>query len=99
MGQLIDFRIKPPVRDNDSDPEVELGPILSRYDDVYGMRERFNTPFEALVAEMEQFGVTGIMQAEFEESGRSRYWNERVAELTGRRPDLFIGGIAGSRSA
>lgn len=95
MGQLIDFRIKPPVRDTDADPAVELGPMLGRYDEVYGMKERFNTPFEALTEEMERFGVRGIMQAEFEESGRSRYWNERVAELTGRRPDLFLGGIAG----
>ncbi|HET6998900.1 MAG TPA: amidohydrolase family protein [Solirubrobacterales bacterium] len=95
MGQLIDFRIKPPVRDTDADPAVELGPLLDRYDDVYGMRERFNTPFDALEAEMEQFGIKGIMQAEFEESGRSRYWNERVAELVGRRPDLFLGGLAG----
>jgi predicted TIM-barrel fold metal-dependent hydrolase len=95
MGQLIDFRIKPPVRDTDADPTVELGPVLARYDEVYEMQERFNTPFDALVEEMEKFGVRGIMQAEFEESGRSRYWNERVAELTGRRPDLFLGGIAG----
>lgn len=95
MGRLIDFRIKPPVRDTDADPEVELGAILARYDEVYGMRERFNTPFEALTTEMERHGVRGIMQAEFEESGNSRYWNERVAELIGRRPDLFIGGIAG----
>lgn len=95
MDQLIDFRIKPPVRDTDADPAVELGAMLDRYDDVYGMRELFNTPFDALEAEMEQFGIRGIMQAEFEESGRSRYWNERVAELIGRRPDLFLGGIAG----
>jgi predicted TIM-barrel fold metal-dependent hydrolase len=95
MGQLIDFRIKPPVRDTDADPPVDLGAILDRYDEVYGMRERFNTPFEELAAEMEQFGVRGIMQAEFEESGRSRYWNQRVAELVSRRPDLFVGGIAG----
>jgi predicted TIM-barrel fold metal-dependent hydrolase len=95
MGQLIDFRIKPPVRDTDADPAVELGPVLARYDEVYGMQERYNTTFDALVEEMERFGVRGIMQAEFEDSGRSRYWNERVAELIGRRPDLFLGGIAG----
>jgi predicted TIM-barrel fold metal-dependent hydrolase len=95
MGELIDFRIKPPVRDSDADPRVELGAVLSRYDEVYGMSDRVNTPFDALTEEMEQFGIRGVMQAEFEESGRSRYWNERVAELVGRRPDLFIGGIAG----
>ncbi|HEV7564190.1 MAG TPA: amidohydrolase family protein [Solirubrobacterales bacterium] len=83
------------MRDTDADPAVELGPVLARYDEVYGMQERYNTTFDALVEEMERFGVRGIMQAEFEDSGRSRYWNERVAELIGRRPDLFLGGIAG----
>jgi predicted TIM-barrel fold metal-dependent hydrolase len=95
MGGLIDFRIKPPMRDTAADPPVKLGPELARYDEVYGMQERFNTPFEELTAEMEQYGVTGIMQAEFEDSGRTRWWNERTAELIGRRPDLFLGGVAG----
>jgi uncharacterized protein len=95
MGELIDFRIKPPVRDTADDPPVDLGPVLERYEEVYGMRERVNTPFDALCAEMEEFGVRGIMQAEFEEGGRTRWWNERVADLVGRRPDLFLGGMAG----
>jgi uncharacterized protein len=92
--EMIDFRIKPPQRDTASDPEVELPPGMERYDGLYGMRERFNTPFDELVAEMEQFGVRGIIQAEYESSGESRQWNDRVAELVGRRPDLFVGGIA-----
>lgn len=94
MTSLIDFRIKPPVRDTAADPTVQPGPILSRYEEVYGMTDRINATVEDLVAEMEKFGVRGILQAEFEEGGRSRYWNERVAELVGRHPDLFIGGIA-----
>lgn len=95
MSHLIDFRIKPPVRDTDDDSPVTIGPVLARYEEVYGIEERMNVPFDRLTAEMEEHGIRGIMQAEFEESGRSRYWNERVAELIGRRPDLFIGGIAG----
>ena len=95
MTELIDFRIKPPMRDSASDPPVDLPSDMDRYDSLYGMGDRFNTPFEELVDEMERHGVRGIMQAEFEDSGSSRYWNRRVAELIGRRPDLFLGGIAG----
>jgi predicted TIM-barrel fold metal-dependent hydrolase len=95
MAELIDFRIKPPVRDTADDPPVELGPTLARYQEVYGISERLNTPFDELVAEMERFGIRGVMQAEFEEPGQTRWWNERVADLVGRRPDLFIGGMAG----
>ena len=92
--QLIDFRIKPPQRDDDSDPPIQLAPGMGRYDELYGMEERFNTPFSELVEEMERFGVRGIMQAEYEEAGKAAWWNDRVADLIGRRPDLFIGGIA-----
>jgi uncharacterized protein len=95
VEQLFDIRIKPPVRDSATDDRISIGSALARYDEVYAMEERFNTPFDELTAEMERFGVRGVMQAEFEDSGRSRYWNERVAELIGRRPDLFAGGIAG----
>jgi uncharacterized protein len=95
MGELIDFRIKPPVRDTADDPPVEVGPVLERYEEVYGMFERMNIPFDVLCAEMEEHGVRGIIQAEFEEGGRTRWWNERVAELVGRRPDLFLGGMSG----
>src|SRR5437879_123893 len=96
LSQLIDFRIKPPVRDSESDPPVELATGLERYDELYGMRKRMNLSFEQLVAEMEAFEVRGLIQAEFEDSGRTRYWNERAAELVSRRPDLFLGGVAGA---
>jgi predicted TIM-barrel fold metal-dependent hydrolase len=95
LSNLIDFRIKPPVRDSDSDPEVEIASGLDQYEELYGMHERMNTTFEQLVTEMETFGVRGIIQAEFEQSGRTPYWNERVRELVDRRPDLFLGGMSG----
>lgn len=95
MSDIIDFRIKPPMRDTADDAAITLPPGLDRYDELYAMTERFNTPFDALVAEMERFSVRGIIQAEFEDTGSARYWNKRVAELIARRPDLFLGGIAG----
>jgi uncharacterized protein len=94
MREMIDFRIKPPVRDTAQDDRVELPPEMDRYDEIYGVRDRFNTPFDELVAEMEQHGIRGIIQAEYETTGDSRFWNSRTAQLVGRRPDLFLGGIA-----
>jgi predicted TIM-barrel fold metal-dependent hydrolase len=92
---VIDFRIRPPVRDTDQDPPVTIAPELKRYDDLYGLSARNNLPFSDLVEEMEKHSVRGVLQAEFEDQGRSRYWNERVATLVRKRPDLFFGGIAG----
>jgi predicted TIM-barrel fold metal-dependent hydrolase len=90
---LIDFRIRPPMRDTAGDPEVELPAELARYDELYGMRELVNIPFEVLAADMERHGVRGVLQAEYE-AGDASAWNDRVGELVRRRPDLFIGGIA-----
>lgn len=93
MSDIIDFRIKPPVRDDASSPPVILQPEMSRYDEIYGIDKLMNIPFDELVRDMEAHGIRGIMQAEYE-SGDSRWWNQRVAELIARRTDLFLGGIA-----
>lgn len=90
---MIDFRIRPPLRDNDASERVTLAPKMARYDELYGMEARSNLTFEQLIAEMERFRVRGVMQAEYE-AGVARDWNLRVAQLVERRPDLFIGGVA-----
>lgn len=90
---MIDFRIRPPARDDEGADAFELAPKMSRYDEIYEMGARSNLTFEQLVVEMETHGIQGVMQAEYE-SGESREWNLRVADLVGRRPDLFLGGIA-----
>jgi predicted TIM-barrel fold metal-dependent hydrolase len=90
---MIDFRIRPPARDDDDADSFVLAGKMGQYDALYSMEARSNLTFEQLVAEMEAHGVRGIMQAEYE-VGRSRDWNLRVADLVGRRPDLFLGGVA-----
>jgi predicted TIM-barrel fold metal-dependent hydrolase len=90
---VIDFRIRPPARDDETSDPFVLAPKMGQYDALYAMEERSNITFEDLVAEMEAHGIRGIMQAEYE-SGSSRAWNLRTAELVRRRPDLFLGGVA-----
>jgi predicted TIM-barrel fold metal-dependent hydrolase len=90
---MIDFRIRPPARDDEASEPFVLAAKMGQYDALYAMEERSNITFEDLVAEMEAHGIRGIMQAEYE-SGSSRDWNLRTAELVGRRPDLFLGGVA-----
>lgn len=95
MDWAVDVRVRPPVRDGPADPEVPVIDRMTRYDELYGLGARINRTFDDLVGELERHRVRAIMQAEFEDTGRTRYWNERVATLVGRRPDLFIGGVAG----
>lgn len=91
---VIDFRIKTPLRDDSSSPEVPLPPDMAIYGAVYGMRDRLNVTFEQLTADMERYGIRGVLQTEFEDGAGCRQLNERTAALLERRPDLFFGGIA-----
>jgi hypothetical protein len=52
----LDIRIKPPLRDTASDPEVVLAPEYSRYDPLYGHQALMNLTVEELVGEMEHVG-------------------------------------------
>jgi predicted TIM-barrel fold metal-dependent hydrolase len=92
--KLIDFRIKPPVRDGAGDPEVTIPPEYMRYEEVYGFRERLNIPLPGLLEEMEVNGVgPSILQAEHE-WGEDRFWNDRVAEIVQAHPNRFACGFA-----
>jgi predicted TIM-barrel fold metal-dependent hydrolase len=90
---MIDFRIRPPMRDAASDPPVVLADHMGRYDELYEMESRSNVTLEELTGEMSRFGCVGLLQAEHE-AGSSRDVNLRVAELVKRHPELFLGGIA-----
>lgn len=91
---IIDIRIKPPARDSDDDPPVDIPPEYMRYDDVYGFEARLNMPVPALIEEMRENGVgPSILQAEHE-WGRYSDWNDRVAHIIERNPGAFACGFA-----
>jgi predicted TIM-barrel fold metal-dependent hydrolase len=94
MPAMIDFRIKVPLRDNESDAHVPLPTDLERYTSLYAMEDRLNVTTEQLLEEMAHHDVCGILQTEFEDSANARPLNERTATLLARHPDRFLGGIA-----
>lgn len=94
MTALIDFRIKTPLRDDDSSAAVPLPDDLQRYATLYAMDDRLNISAAELLEEMERHGVYGILQTEFEDGANPRPLNERTAALLERRPDRFLGGVA-----
>jgi len=92
--QIIDIRIKPPARDSEDDPPVDIPQESMRYNDVYGFEERLNMPVPTLVAEMRDNGVgPSILQAEHE-WGRYVDWNDRVAQIIEKNQDAFACGFA-----
>lgn len=89
----IDFRIKPPLRDDDSDAAVAIPEEYRRYDELYGYGELMNITVTELLEEMEANNVQGILQAEHE-WGDDRDWNDRVAATVKAHPDRFLCGFA-----
>jgi uncharacterized protein len=91
---IVDVRIKPPWRDLEDDPPVDIPSEYSRYEDVYGFEALLNMPVPALVAEMSHHGIgPSVLQAE-QEWGDYRDWNTRVAEIVASHPDHFACGFA-----
>jgi predicted TIM-barrel fold metal-dependent hydrolase len=89
---VIDIRIKPPLRDSSTDPEVTIPDEYIRYDEMYGYGALMNITVEELVAEMETNDVTGILQAEHE-WGEDEDWNNRVSTIVHAHRDRFLCGF------
>lgn len=91
---IVDIRIKPPLRDGDGDPPVDIPPEYSRYEDVYGFEALLNMPVPELITEMSSNGVgPSILQAE-QEWGDYHDWNTRVAEIVANHAEHFACGFA-----
>lgn len=89
----VDFRIKAPLRDGDSDPLVRVPDKYRRYNEIYGYEELMNICVPELVEEMRQHGIRdSILQAEHE-WGDDEMWNDRVAKIVRAYPDQFAVGF------
>jgi hypothetical protein len=100
---IVDFRVRVPLRDSDSDPRLTLADIypnpedMARYQDIYGLEEIINTTTETLLHEMAEAKVDkAVIHAEYECGGYKSYHhlNKRVAKLIQLYPEKFV-GIAG----
>src|SRR5262245_51981829 len=91
MKGLLDFRIGVPGRLNANDPPIQTSGKFDRYDDLYGVSDRFNTSLDDLLSEMDEAGVErAVLHAEYV-YGDPRDWNTRTAEAVRRHPDRFVG--------
>jgi predicted TIM-barrel fold metal-dependent hydrolase len=89
-ARLIDFRIQPPWRWTDADPEVAEG--LPGYSRVYGAGYKQGHSYEQLVSELRRLGIQAVVHAE-PTKGEARAWNDRVHETMRRDPDRFVAGF------
>lgn len=91
MNGLFDFRIGVPGRIRDGDPMPETGNKFTKYDDLYGVSDRFSDTLDSLLEEMDRAGIEkAALHAEYV-YGDPKDWNARTAEAVRLHPDRFIG--------
>jgi len=88
----IDFRIQPPWRWREDEPEPPSSAGLAGYRAVYGADYKKGVSFESLQADMRRHGIRGLIHSE-PTSGSTRDWNDRVAETIARDRSLFLAGF------
>lgn len=88
---IVDFRVRPPLRDRADDPPAELPDVMRRYVAEYRLDEKIQATFEDMSTKARVAGVDiCVVQAEIE-SPPSRALNDRVKEVVDRDPERFIG--------
>lgn len=87
--RAIDFRIQPPWRWTDDEPEVDG---LNGYKRVYGEDYKRGHSYQGLHAEMRRLGLRAVVHAE-PTRGEARDWNDRVRQTMDRDPERFPAGF------
>lgn len=89
---IIDFRVRVPLRDAPTDPEVPIPDFMSRYSEVFPKMMRREQPtFDQLLERATDAKIdVCVIQAELE-LPPSAPMNDRVAELVARDPQRIVG--------
>jgi len=89
--RAIDFRVQPPWRWTESEPEIEG---LDGYKRVYGEGYKRGHSYERLRADLVRLGIQAVVHSE-PVRGHARDWNDRTHETLKRSPDVFVAGFCG----
>lgn len=88
---IIDFRVRPPLRDGADDPPAELPETMRRYVAEYQLDEKIQATYADMSAKARAAGIdVCVVQAEIEAPPAKRL-NDRVKEIVDRDPARFIG--------
>jgi uncharacterized protein len=87
---VIDFRVQPPWRWSDDDPEVMEG--LPGYSRVYGAGYKRGHSYAALHSELTRLDIRAVVHSE-PTKGEAHAWNDRVYETMQRDRDRFVAGF------
>ncbi len=88
---IVDFRVRPPLRNGADDPPAELPAVMERYVAEYHLDEKIQATFEEMEAKSIAAGIdVCVVQAEIE-SPPSRVLNDRVQEIVARDPSRYVG--------
>lgn len=87
--RAIDFRIQPPWRWTDQDPEIEG---LAGYARVYGADYKRGHTYDRLHEDLTRMDVLAVVHSE-PTKGDPAAWNDRVHQTMARDPARFVAGF------
>jgi len=87
---FIDFRVQPPWRITDADPETSAG--MPGYSRVYGAGYKQGHTYEGLHAELVRLDGRAVVHAE-PVHGEASEWNNQVHDTLRRDPSRFVAGF------
>jgi predicted TIM-barrel fold metal-dependent hydrolase len=88
----IDFRVQPPWRMTDDEPEGEGTKGVGNYERLYGKGYKRGHSLAGLCEDLRRLGMRAVVQSE-PVSGRARDWNDQVRLVMKKEPELFLAGF------
>ena len=92
VSNPIDFRVQPPWRMTNDEPESEGTKGLGNYERLYGKDYKRGHSFTELTDDLRRFGMRAVVQSE-PVSGTVRDWNDQVNRVMAKDPKLFPAGF------
>src|SRR5262245_18490465 len=90
--RAIDFRVQPPWRLTDDEPESASSPGLSNYARLYGADDKCGRSLSGLTSGLNSLGVRAVVQSE-PGSGLVADWNNQTSLVMRSDSSVFVAGF------
>lgn len=88
---IVDFRMRVPFREKDTDPSLTVPTFMRQYKVLLGYEEKINVTTRELIESLEKSGIDfAVLQAEYEFGEYAEALNERAARICEQFPGRFV---------
>ncbi|MGE0853435.1 MAG: amidohydrolase family protein [Hyphomicrobiaceae bacterium] len=92
VPRSIDFRVQPPWRRTDEEPEPAGSTGIGNYERLYGKDYKRGRSLAGLTNDLRRFGLRAVVQSE-PVSGAAADWNDQTAAVMRSDPSVYIAGF------